>query len=67
MNYVLIFALSLVGSTYAFSAVPRRSLRPDTSALVQEALKVTAAHGIESQEAKVAWDIVEEVDASDNR
>ena len=42
-------------------------LRPDASTAVEEALKITAAFGIESNEAKVAWDIVEEIDASDNR
>lgn len=62
MNALIVFAF--ICSTNAFSAAPSR---PDTSALVQEALKVTAAHGIESQEAQVAWDIVEEMDASDNR
>jgi hypothetical protein len=46
----------------AFSVV-----RPDTSKLVEQALKTTATYGITSQEAKVAWDIVEEMDASDNR
>jgi hypothetical protein len=41
--------------------------RPDTSALVEEALKITATLGIDSSEAKVAWDVVEEIDGSDNR
>lgn len=41
--------------------------RPDASTAVEEALKITAAFGVESKEAKVAWDIVEEMDASDNR
>lgn len=44
-----------------------RSSRPDTSALVEEALKITASFGIDSKEARVAWDVVEEMDASDNR
>ena len=43
------------------------SSRPDASSLVEEALKITAAHGIDSKQAQVAWDAVEEVDASDNR
>jgi hypothetical protein len=47
---------------HGFSAV-----RPDTSARVEEALKITASFGIDSKEAQVAWDIVEEMDASDNR
>jgi hypothetical protein len=41
--------------------------RVDTSSLVEEALKVTATYGITSKEAQVAWDAVEEADASDNR
>ena len=58
---LLILALA-VATTHAFSVA-----RPDTTNLVEEALKVTASFGIDSKEAKVAWDIVEEMDASDNR
>jgi len=43
-----------------------QATRPDTAVLVEDALKATAAYGIESAEARVAWDIVEEADASDN-
>ena len=50
------------------SLVPMASsARPDASALVEEALKITATYGVHSDEAKVAWDAVEEVDSSDNR
>jgi len=42
-------------------------IRPDASAAVEEALKITASFGIDSKEAAAAWDIVEEIDASDNR
>lgn len=68
MKFFLSFLLtSLAASANAFSASPPpRSVRPDASAAVEEALKITAAHGIESQEARVAWDIVEEMNASDN-
>lgn len=61
----LAYALALLAFAVpgdAFSAV-----RPDTSARVEEALKITASFGIDSKEARVAWDIVEEIDASDNR
>lgn len=60
---------SLAATANAFSAAtpPKRPIRPDASAAVEEALKVTAAFGIESKEAQVAWDIVEEMNASDNR
>jgi hypothetical protein len=49
------------------SAALSAAARPDASSLVEEALKITAAYGIESKEAQVAWEAVEEVDASDNR
>jgi hypothetical protein len=64
----IIFSLS-TSYADAFSAAtnPSRPIRPDASAAVEEALKVTAAFGIESKEARVAWDIVEEMDSSDNR
>jgi CP12 domain len=55
---------SRFNGVHAFSAPGRTAMRrPDASAAVEEALKVTAAFGLESNEAKVAWDIVEELDA----
>ncbi len=67
--FLSIILTSMVASANAFSAAtpPQRPIRPDASAAVEEALKVTAAFGIESKEAQVAWDIVEEMDSSDNR
>jgi hypothetical protein len=53
--------------TFGIRSSMRLAARPDTSALVEEALKITATFGIDSSEAKVAWDIVEEMDGSDNR
>ena len=41
--------------------------RPDASGAVQEAMDATETYGPTSAEARVAWDIVEELDASDNR
>lgn len=59
-------ALALLASTaHGFAATMPR--RPDATKAVEEALKITASFGIDSNEAKVAWDIVEEMDASDNR
>jgi hypothetical protein len=68
MKLFLSFLLtSLAASANAFSASPpSRQIRPDAAAAVEEALKITATHGIESSQARVAWDIVEEMDASDN-
>jgi hypothetical protein len=40
--------------------------RPDSSNEIQEALRMSKEFGPNSKEAKVAWDIVEEIDASDN-
>jgi hypothetical protein len=41
--------------------------RPDASAAIQAALEASRAYGPTSPEARVAWDAVEEMDASDNR
>lgn len=65
---LLVLILPFVSVVHAFSAGPRpTTVRPDSSVLVEEALKVTAAYGIESKEAALAWETVEEMDASDNR
>jgi len=40
--------------------------RPDSSEEIQEALRISKEFGPSSKEARVAWDIVEELDASDN-
>merc|ERR550539_1407446 len=42
------------------------STRADSSALVEEALKISKEFGATSPEARLAWEAVEEVDASDN-
>lgn len=68
MKTTLSFVLLLASSANGFSAPGvGKATRPDTSGLVEEALKTTAAFGIDSKEARVAWDVVEEMDASDNR
>ena len=56
-------ALATAAHGFSSIAVPR----PDATKAVQEAMKITESYGISSREAKVAWDIVEEIDASDNR
>ncbi|CAB9511233.1 expressed unknown protein [Seminavis robusta] len=55
-------ALATAVQGFSSIAVPR----PDASKAVKEALEITESFGINSNEAKVAWDIVEEIDASDN-
>ena len=40
--------------------------KTDSSMEIQEALRLSKKFGPNSKEAKVAWDIVEEIDASDN-
>ena len=66
MMFQTLATLSLLASTAHGFAVSIQQ-RPDASKAVEEALKITASFGIDSKEAKVAWDIVEEIDASDNR
>ena len=64
---ILTAALS-INKVCGFSASPvRKTVRPDTANLVEDALKISAAYGLDSKEAAVAWDAVEEVDSSDNR
>lgn len=68
MRQTIFVLLALLGAIQAFSvSKPSSVRRPDTSTAVEEAMKITAAFGIDSSEAKVAWDSVEEMDASDNR
>jgi len=43
------------------------AVRPDASAAIQAALEASKKYGPTSPEARVAWDAVEEMDASDNR
>eukprot|EP01083_Nonionella_stella_P028880 79604_1 len=40
--------------------------RKDSSNEIQEALRISREFGLDSKEARVAWDIVEEIGASDN-
>jgi hypothetical protein len=65
----LLAAALLLSTAHGFAAfgVRKNTARPDTANLVEEALKISAAFGLDSKEAAVAWDAVEEVDASDNR
>jgi hypothetical protein len=41
--------------------------RVDSADLVKEALEISKKFGASSPEARLAWEAVEEVDASDNR
>ena len=41
--------------------------RPDSSAAVKAALEASKKYGATSPEARLAWEAVEELDASDNR
>lgn len=73
----LLLQLSLINETYsAFIPTAKHACkctspflmmtRPDSSNEIKEALKKSEEFGPNSREAKVAWDIVEEIDASDN-
>ena len=67
-KFAVAFAfLVAAGGAFSVGNKPPAVVGPDASAAVEEALKITAAFGINSPEAKVAWDVVEEMDASDNR
>eukprot|EP00535_Pseudo-nitzschia_heimii_P001298 CAMPEP_0197179074 /NCGR_PEP_ID=MMETSP1423-20130617/4141_1 /TAXON_ID=476441 /ORGANISM="Pseudo-nitzschia heimii, Strain UNC1101" /LENGTH=400 /DNA_ID=CAMNT_0042628929 /DNA_START=132 /DNA_END=1337 /DNA_ORIENTATION=+ len=68
-------AIAAVSPAAAFTAKlsPRTSYsstrlaaRVDSSELVQAAMKITEKYGKSSSEARLAWETVEEVDASDN-
>eukprot|EP00970_Alexandrium_tamarense_P006530 scaffold1112_cov195-Alexandrium_tamarense.AAC.17 len=67
-----IFLASLIGSCAAFAPAPfgksQTALfgRVDTSAAIEAALDASKKFGSTSSEARVLWDIVEEMDASDN-
>lgn len=61
------FACSSVAGFSVGNPKSAGAIRPDASSAVEEALKITASFGIDSKEARVAWDIVEEMDSSDNR
>jgi len=74
----LILASIILASTQAFApnAVPFLSRQGVASALhstpsnedaIQEAMRLSKEKGATSSEARVAWDIVEELNASDNR
>lgn len=72
LNFLTSLALFLPSlNVYGFSAsntnIRKSVVRPDTANLVEDALKISATYGLDSKEAAVAWDAVEEVDASDNR
>ncbi|KAL3945049.1 MAG: hypothetical protein SGBAC_000840 [Bacillariaceae sp.] len=44
----------------------RRYTRVDTSDLIEEALAASKTYGASSPEARLAWEVVEEIDAMDN-
>lgn len=67
-SFVVLACLVAASSAFSVGNPSSGSVRrPDASAAVEEALKITATFGLESAEAKVAWEVVEEMDASDNR
>lgn len=48
----------------ASSSTRSTTARPDVTNLVEEALKISATFGLDSKEAAVAWDAVEEIESS---
>ena len=70
-----IFIAALIASS-ASAFAPSKSFRgystalferADSSAAIEAALDASKKYGASSPEARVLWDIVEEMDASDNR
>lgn len=73
MKFV-VFLLPLSATAFTGPIVARRSsfalhaaVRPDTSALIQEAMQASKTFGPTSTEARLAWEAVEEMDASTNQ
>ena len=67
----LFIIAALASSAAAFAPVPsarvNTALAGASSDAIQAALEASKKFGPTSQEARVLWDIVEEMDASDNR
>jgi hypothetical protein len=73
----LILALAAVTAANAFTTSPGmfavrgktslQNARPDASSLIAEAMEASKKFGAASVEARLAWETVEEMDASDNR
>mmetsp|Transcript_7916 Transcript_7916/g.18728 ORF Transcript_7916/g.18728 Transcript_7916/m.18728 type:complete len:244 (+) Transcript_7916:7-738(+) len=59
-------ASAFVPSASSSRAATTLAARPDASAAIKEALEASKKFGATSSEARVAWDIVEEMDSSDN-
>ena len=67
MAFTLLLLPSIADAFSVINKNSPKSIRPDATSAVEEALKITASFGIDSKEAQVAWDTVEELSASDNR
>mmetsp|Transcript_8239 Transcript_8239/g.10139 ORF Transcript_8239/g.10139 Transcript_8239/m.10139 type:complete len:222 (+) Transcript_8239:70-735(+) len=69
----LLLPLSIITAASAFTTqignvrqLTRLNAKVDSSKAIEEALAASKKYGAASQEARVAWDIVEEMDAADN-
>jgi hypothetical protein len=51
----------------SFRTTSLNAERGDSKKAIEEALEASRKFGPQSKEARVAWDIVEEINASDNR
>lgn len=75
MKLSLTLAFACVASSQAFMSNPLKrssgttlmASKDSDSSAVKEALEASRKFGPSSKEARVAWDIVEEIRASDNR
>jgi hypothetical protein len=60
-------AAAFVPATFGRPSFALASSRPDSKAAVDAALEASKTFGATSPEARLAWENVEEMDASDNR
>jgi hypothetical protein len=76
MNFYLALAAAAISATNAFTSnLPNRhasstkmmATKADVSPLIAEAMKISENFGSTSVEARLAWETVEELNASDNR
>jgi CP12 domain len=72
LKAVVLASWLLAAQAFAPLSVSRPSTglyneRPDASQAIKDAMAASEKFGATSKEARVAWDAVEEMDASDNR
>jgi hypothetical protein len=67
LNFILVASTSAFAPPSQYRRATALSERVDSSGAIQAALEASKKYGAASPEARVLWDIVEEMDAADNR